>query len=194
MTEELVTNPVNGARSVGAQLRVAREARGLTRRDLAAITKIQASHLEYLEADRFEELPAPAYTRGFLKSYAKELRLDTDEMMEAYTRQTGSQVAVPSKRISLAAAAVLPDVGATDAHGTVATSADGKFADPSRVGRVMYAIAIALLVVGLALSVLVFGGDATSNQTAAVFQQSVESDGWRPAPDGQDDWRTYREN
>jgi cytoskeleton protein RodZ len=61
---------------IGSTLRNARVQHGLTIDQVAQDTRISARFLEALEADRFEELPAPVYVRGFLRSYANYLKLD----------------------------------------------------------------------------------------------------------------------
>lgn len=45
--------------------------------------------LEQLEADEFDRLAAPAYTKGFLKLYSEYLGLDSQAMVEAYLRSQG---------------------------------------------------------------------------------------------------------
>ena len=57
-------------------LRSARIQRGLTIEQVAQDTRISARFLEALENESFEELPAPVYVRGFLRSYGNYLRLD----------------------------------------------------------------------------------------------------------------------
>ncbi len=169
--------------TVGQQLRMAREERGLTLRDLAAITRIQPSLLEYLESDRFDEMPAEVFARGFVRSCARELGLDADAVVEAYRAQRG-----------LEAQTAVVVVSETTTNDAVTGSHDNRFFDPSRLGRVAYVAGLVALVVGLALSVVVFGGDSDTDTSTATWQPLDDGDAWRPAPEGQDDWRTYREN
>jgi cytoskeletal protein RodZ len=65
-------------------LRQAREGRGLTLHQIAERTKVTRHHLENLEADRYDRLPAPVYLRGILISVAKELRLDPQKVARSY--------------------------------------------------------------------------------------------------------------
>jgi cytoskeleton protein RodZ len=62
--------------SVGARLMRAREAAGMSRAQLAAITRIPERHLSAIEAGDFAALPASTYAVGFSRSYAKALGLD----------------------------------------------------------------------------------------------------------------------
>jgi cytoskeleton protein RodZ len=66
---------------VGERLRKAREARGLSLDAVAASTHIRERYLEALEEERFEEIPGPAYVKGFLRNYAAHLGLPEEEIM-----------------------------------------------------------------------------------------------------------------
>lgn len=68
----------------GAELRRMREARGVSLRHIASVTKIGLRHLEYLEEDRFQLLPAPVYLRGFLQEYARLVGIDPRRTADAY--------------------------------------------------------------------------------------------------------------
>jgi curved DNA-binding protein CbpA len=68
----------------GADLRRRREARGLSLRHIASVTKIGMRYLEYIEEDRFALLPAPVYLRGFLQEYARLVGIDQRLAAEAY--------------------------------------------------------------------------------------------------------------
>jgi cytoskeletal protein RodZ len=81
-------------RWTGEQLRKAREARGLTVVQLAEKTRITRHHIENVEADRFEKLPAPVYLRGIVMCLARELRLDGQKVARSYLEH---QAATPGK-------------------------------------------------------------------------------------------------
>lgn len=70
--------------ALGTWLRAQREARGVSLREIADSTKISLRYLEALEHDRFEVLPAPIFTRGFLREYARIVGLDGDEVVNLY--------------------------------------------------------------------------------------------------------------
>ncbi|GMU64807.1 MAG: hypothetical protein AMXMBFR36_10810 [Acidobacteriota bacterium] len=70
--------------SLGSWLRAQREARGVGLREIADSSKISLRYLEALESDRFEVLPAPVFTRGFLREYARVVGLDPDEVVNLY--------------------------------------------------------------------------------------------------------------
>ena len=67
--------------SVPDRLREAREALGLNVYQVADITKIRTDHIRALEEGRFDAFAAPVYVRGFIRTYARLLRLDQAEIM-----------------------------------------------------------------------------------------------------------------
>lgn len=69
---------------IGERLRNAREAKGLSLRAVADLTRIRAIYLQALEDERFEQLPGTVYARGFLRMYADALGLDADRLLDAY--------------------------------------------------------------------------------------------------------------
>ncbi|NLG68077.1 MAG: helix-turn-helix domain-containing protein, partial [Firmicutes bacterium] len=83
---EAVEHPVTRGR-LGAMLREAREARGLSLQAVSERTRIRAPFLEAIEEGRYEELPGPVYTRGFLKLYARAVGLDPARVLAAWERE-----------------------------------------------------------------------------------------------------------
>ena len=71
----------NPAVSVGASLRQAREAAGLSLGDVADRLKLSLRQLEAIERDDFEALPGAAFVRGFVRNYARFLELDDAPLM-----------------------------------------------------------------------------------------------------------------
>lgn len=67
--------------SVGEILQRARSDRGGTIEEASRVTKIPRRYLEALEQEDYEVLPAPVYTRGFLRSYAGYLGLEPGKLM-----------------------------------------------------------------------------------------------------------------
>jgi len=59
----------------------ARAASGLSIEEISARTKIKVSTLRALERGAFDTLPGDFYTRAFLKTYTRELRLPVDEVL-----------------------------------------------------------------------------------------------------------------
>ncbi len=70
--------------SPGERLRAAREAQGLSTRAVATHLNLPAASVEALEADDFERLPPATFVRGYLRSYARLLDIDADEVVADY--------------------------------------------------------------------------------------------------------------
>ena len=68
----------------GDLIRQVRMARGVSLVQLAEKTRISVRHLENLEADRYDALPAAVYLRGILVSVARELGLDGLRVSRSY--------------------------------------------------------------------------------------------------------------
>jgi Helix-turn-helix domain len=68
----------------GELLRRVRESYGLSLQQVAERTRITRIHLENVEADRYDRLPATVYLRGILVNLARELRLDPARVSKTY--------------------------------------------------------------------------------------------------------------
>ncbi|HVO13361.1 MAG TPA: helix-turn-helix domain-containing protein [Vicinamibacteria bacterium] len=79
--------PVAPVEVTGAALRRYREARGVSLGQIATVTKIGQRYLEYIEADRFDLLPAAVYLRGFLQQYALFLGLEPRAVAQDYMKR-----------------------------------------------------------------------------------------------------------
>jgi hypothetical protein len=74
---------------IGTTLRDARERLGLDLAECERATRIRAGQLRALEEGRFDKLPEPPYTRGFLRTYARTLGLDAERLVAEYDRLVG---------------------------------------------------------------------------------------------------------
>ena len=72
----------------GELLRRVRESYGLSLQQVAERTRITRIHLENVEADRYDRLPATVYLRGILVNLARELRLDPARVSKTYLLAT----------------------------------------------------------------------------------------------------------
>jgi flagellar biosynthesis protein FlhG len=68
----------------GALLRQIREARGVELQEIAERTKISIVYLRAIEDENFLATPAPVYLRGFLKTVARDLRLNPEHVARSY--------------------------------------------------------------------------------------------------------------
>lgn len=69
---------------IGDSLREARERQGLGYPEIELATKIRAKYIRALEEEEFTSIPGDAYIRGFLRTYADYLGLDSDVYVDEY--------------------------------------------------------------------------------------------------------------
>ena len=71
---------------IGNSLREARIRRGLSIKDVEAVTRVRSRYLEALEQDDFSVLPGPTFVTAFLRTYANFLKLNAEELVDEYKR------------------------------------------------------------------------------------------------------------
>jgi cytoskeletal protein RodZ len=70
--------------SFGEELRREREIRGISLKEIADATKISRRFLEAIERNDHRTLPAPVFTRGFVREYARYVGLAAEDMVNRY--------------------------------------------------------------------------------------------------------------
>lgn len=75
--------------SFGEELRREREIRGISLKEIADATKISKRFLEAIERNDHRTLPAPVFTRGFVREYARYVGLNAEEMVNRYNFAAG---------------------------------------------------------------------------------------------------------
>ena len=105
----------------GDALKSAREALNVSEREVADALNLPLSVITAMEANDYEQLPPPVFTRGYLRSYARLLELDPDDIVASFpvpeednVTSLTAEVAVVStpnpladRRVQLIAAAVV---------------------------------------------------------------------------------------
>jgi cytoskeleton protein RodZ len=127
------------AASIGEQLRLAREERGIPLREICEQTRISVHYLEAIEANDYKRLPGGVFNRSFIKAYAKCVGYDEREAVEGYTRYLREH------------GESADDVNTTPMHSKVYTDTP---ATRSPVLTVILAIVILALLTGAALAAL----------------------------------------
>jgi cytoskeleton protein RodZ len=79
------------AASFGDELRLAREARGISLRHISDQTRISIRYLEAIESNDYKRLPGGIFNRSFIKAYAKQIGFDEKAAMEGYLRTAREQ-------------------------------------------------------------------------------------------------------
>ena len=119
--------------SVGERLRIAREAKKLSLDDVARRTRIPVRHLEHIEREEWDALPAITYSVGFARSYANVVDLDGAQIGAEVRQQLGGM-----------------------RPGSTAAAPFYEPADPARVPPRSIAIAAAVLAILLVIGYLVW--------------------------------------
>lgn len=70
--------------SFGEELRREREIRGISLKEISDATKISKRFLDALERNDHRALPAPVFTRGFVREYARYVGLNAEDMVNRY--------------------------------------------------------------------------------------------------------------
>jgi len=81
----------NNTSGLGAMLRHAREAAGLSQAELARQLNLGARIVDAMEQENLQVLPAAVYVHGYLRKWADFLRLDELQLQQAYARLAGEQ-------------------------------------------------------------------------------------------------------
>jgi transcriptional regulator with XRE-family HTH domain len=123
--------------SLGEQLRRAREARGVSLREISEQTRITMRHLEAIEADDYKHLPGGIFNKSFIKAYARQVGFDERRALDLYARTARER------------GEAVDEVATTPHRSRVYTG------DPARSPWATFALS-ALIVVVLAL--IVYGG------------------------------------
>lgn len=73
--------------TLGTYLRHERELRQISLEEISQTTRIPLRTLQQLEDDDLERMPGEVFVRGFLKSYARSVGLDIEDVLERHARR-----------------------------------------------------------------------------------------------------------
>lgn len=85
----------------GHRLRLTREDLHLSKDEVAHHLHLDVQIVEALETDNFDALPSPAYICGYLRSYARILKLPEDEIVNAYSKGQEINAALIPESVSI---------------------------------------------------------------------------------------------
>ena len=81
--------------SPGDLLAAGRAAEMLTVAEAARHLKLSVAQVEALEAGEFDRLPGPVFVRGFVRNYARLLKLDPEELLRRIEPELGGRASSP---------------------------------------------------------------------------------------------------
>ena len=88
---------------IGSTLKQARRAQGLKISDVSQHLRISVDYLSNLEMGEFDQLPAPAYVTGFLRSYGQFVEVDPTTLVARYNDLTTEETTMPTYKIPVGA-------------------------------------------------------------------------------------------
>ncbi|KKU18305.1 MAG: Transcriptional regulator, XRE family [Candidatus Pacebacteria bacterium GW2011_GWB1_47_8] len=77
---------VQQTKTVGELLKLEREERGFSRTQLSHAIRVREQFLVALEENRFQDLPAAVFVKGYVKAYARVLGFDAEPMLALLRR------------------------------------------------------------------------------------------------------------
>ncbi len=78
--------------SFGLRLKQEREKQAVTLDDISLTTKISTRMLRALEEEKFDQLPGGIFNKGFIRAYARCLKMDEDQAIADYLAATGASL------------------------------------------------------------------------------------------------------
>lgn len=127
----MASEPELAPESYGARLAWERSRAGLTINDIATRLRLHPNQVQAIEREDLSKLPATAYVRGFIRSYARILGVDAAPLLENFTARAPGG----------------PTVDAVSRGGDPAVSSTAD----AHVWRHVVLVAALLLLIGLAL-------------------------------------------
>lgn len=73
---------------IGRQLKEARERQGISLKSVQHKTKVSLRYLEAIESGAFHVIPGEFYLKGFIRSYARAVGVDPEELLAAYSHES----------------------------------------------------------------------------------------------------------
>jgi len=157
---------------LGQTLKQERERQGLSIEVVMESTKISRTNIVAIENGDRSSLPHPVYAKGFIKSYARFLGLDADELSMAVDREYQDEADGPEEQIYEVSPAAEKAFQVADS--------------PEKTGRTIWPIFLVLLVLIVA-GVLIFMNLKTDDSSvpepeAQTQQQAPPAEILPPAP------------
>ena len=147
--------------AVGAFLRELRTKRGLSLDDLSRATRVARPYLEALENDAFSSLPAPVFTRGFIRAYCQAVGAPPEDALARYD----------GRDVREAAPAATAPPRNTVAPLSTTTSADG---EPRTRSAILVSFVL-LVVLGVALFAVALVTQPAREQRAERIPQPANN-------------------
>ncbi len=84
--QEVTSQQQENTPSPGAMLKARRETLGLSQQDIADKLFLKAKQINDLENDIIDEKSSVTFTKGYVRNYAKQLGMNSQEVIEAFEK------------------------------------------------------------------------------------------------------------
>lgn len=159
------------ATEIGRTLRETRTKRRIELTEAEASTKIRIRFLRAMENEEWDVLPGNSYTRGFIRTYARYLGLDGEQLADEFRRQHEGR---PEERAPRSQPAVNPRAsrGQFTSRRRLPGLSRGAWATLVSVGLIAILVGVALAGGG--------GGDSTSTSPGTSGNRAGGGESTRP--------------
>jgi cytoskeleton protein RodZ len=99
LSTEQTLQRVDAFSSPGRLLQSAREARGMSRREVADALNIVPSYVRMLEEDDYQGLASPGFARGYIRNYGRLLDIAPEQLLPLYEEVAAAAPAAPKPRV-----------------------------------------------------------------------------------------------
>ena len=178
---------------IGDLLRRERERQNLSIKDIEKATSIRALYIDAIEKGEYKTLPGEVYAKGFVRNYANYLKLNANEIVNAFNEEMHPQEemqAVRSSSVEEARQEQSTERNREEYRGPKITSLESYPMEKSSHGvRNALMVAVAVFVVAFA-ALIAFGGDeepsapAPRAKTQTQQGQKQTEAAPKPAADG----------
>ena len=179
---------------IGDLLRRERERQNLSIKDIEKATSIRALYIDAIEKGEYKTLPGEVYAKGFVRNYANYLKLNANEIVNAFNEEMHPQEelheAAESSSVEEARQVQPVERNREEYRGPKITSLESYPMEKSSHGvRNALMVAVAVFVVAFA-ALIAFGGDEepsapaprAKTQTAQQQKQSQKQTEAAPKP------------
>ena len=149
--------------SLGAALRAAREAGGLSLEEVSARTRVRVQLLRDLESDRLDTCGGAVYARGHVRAVAHAVGTDPAPLVALFDRQSGT---TPPPHVEVAPVP-LPRKPTRSLHVPLPAPPERRTPRWAQAGVATFAVLVALFVVGETV------GDPAAPEREPVAEQST---------------------
>lgn len=163
---------------IGSIFRQEREKKQLTLKDVENETNIRTLYLEAIENENYKSIRGEVYLKGFIKTYAKALGLNPDEMLSKYYEEKTISDRTAEKKSNISPAA---QVNSTKSKNTAQKSVSSfqhrveERRHKRNSANIVFGVIIAVIVIGCAAYFIIPAVTSPAEPAAPAAQNTQPS-------------------